>query len=110
MVCTPRLLTAFGNVEALGQGIKALETELTGYVSLILGEDLGTELLLEILTDYSYDLAESGLDGIVDTIIHDGLSIGAQTIELLQAAITAAHTCCKQKKRWFHIALSISLL
>ena len=102
MVCTPRLLTAFGNVEALGQGIKALETELTGYVSLILGEDLGTELFLEIFADDPYNLAESGLDGIVDTIVHDGLAVRTQTVELLQAAVTATHTCCKQKKRWFH--------
>ena len=70
---------------------------------LVLSEYLCTELFFEVFTDDPYDLAESGLDGIVDTVVHDGLAVRSQTVELLQAAVTAAHACCKQKKRWFHM-------
>ena len=63
-------------------------------MTLILRENLRTELLLEILADYPYNLAESCLNGIVDTIVHNGLTVGAQTVKLLQAAVTAAHASC----------------
>ena len=97
VVCTPRLLTAFGYGEAFGQGVESLEAKFTLHLALVFREDLCAELLLEILADDPYDLAESGLDGVVDTVVHDGLAVGAQTVELLKAAVTAAHACCKQK-------------
>ena len=79
MVRTPWFLTAFWYAETFGQSIKCLEAELTRYLTLILRENLCTELLL-----------------------HNGLPVGSQTVELLQTAIAAAHTCCQQKKSWFH--------
>jgi hypothetical protein len=75
MVGAPRLLTAFGNGESFGQCIQTLEAEFAGYVSLVLRQYLGTELLFEILADYPYNLAESCLDSIVDAVIHDTLSL-----------------------------------
>jgi hypothetical protein len=97
VVGAPRLLTALRYTESLWQSVECLETELTLYLTLVLREDLRAELLLEILTDNPYDLAESSLDGIVNTVVHDGLAVRTQTVELLQATVTATHTSCKQK-------------
>ena len=97
VVGAPRLLTALRYAESLWQCIECLEAELTLYLTLVLSEDLRTELLLEILTDNPYDLAEASLNGIVNTVIHDGLAVRTQTVELFQAAVTATHTSCKQK-------------
>ena len=104
MVCTPWLLTTFGYAEALGQCVECLEAKLALYLTLVLRQNLGAELLLEILTDNPYNLAKACLNGIVNTIIHDGLAIGAQTVELLQATITATHTSCEQKQSRFHFS------
>ena len=93
MVGTPRLLTTFGNAETCGQCVERLEAELTLHLTLVLGQDLGAELLLEVLADHPYNLTKTCLDGIVNTIVHDGLAIGAQTVKLLQATITATHAC-----------------
>ena len=97
MVGSPGFLATFRYAESFGQGIEALETEFAGDMSLVFGEDLCTELLFEVLTDHPYDLTESCLDGIVDTIIHDGLAVGAQAVELFQATIAATHACCEKK-------------
>ena len=92
MIGAPRLLTTLGNRESCGQCVECLETELTLHLALVLRENLGAELLFEILADNPYYLTKTCLNGVVDTIIHDGLAIGAQTVELLQATIAATHT------------------
>ena len=105
MVGSPWLDTSFRNAESLGQRIQSLEAQLTGNLILIFRQDLGTELLFEVLADDPYHLTESGLDGVVDTIVHDGLAVWSQTIELLQSAITASHASSEQKKSRFHLLL-----
>ena len=77
MIGAPRLHAAFGNGKAFGQGIDTLKTELALDFVLILGKYLCAELLFEILTDYPHHLAESCLDGIVDGIVHDCLTVGS---------------------------------
>ena len=105
MIGTPRFLTTFWHTEAFGQGIKPLETEFARDMSLVFRKDLCTELFFEVFTDDPYDLAESSLDGVVDTVVHDGFAVGAQTIELFQASVAASHACCKQKKSRFHMQI-----
>ena len=94
MVRTPWLLTSFGNLEAIRQCIQSLEAQLALHLTLVFREDLSAELFLEILADNPHNLTESCLNGIIDTIVHNGLAIGAQTVKLLQATITATHACC----------------
>ena len=83
MIGAPGLYATFGNLEACGQGVEGLEAEFAGHLTLVLGEDLSAELLLEVLADDPHDFAESSLDGVVDTIVHDSLAVWTQTIELL---------------------------
>jgi len=97
VVGAPRLLTAFGNGEALWQSVEALKTELAGNMTLVLGENLSAELLLEIATDNPYNLAEASLNGIVDAVVHDALSLRTECVELLQAAIATTHTSSQKK-------------
>ena len=97
MVGTPGLLTTLRNGEALGQCVKCLETQLTLHLTLIFGKNLRAELLLKILTNDPYYLAKASLNGIINTIVHNGLTIGAKPVELLQTTITASHTCSQKK-------------
>ena len=75
MVRSPWLLAAFGYGKALRQSIECLEAEFAGHLSLVLGKYLCAELLFKVLTDDPYDLAESGLYGIVDRVVHDCLTV-----------------------------------
>ena len=94
MIGTPRLLTTLRDAEPCRQGIKCLEAQFAFHLTFIFREYLLTELIFKVLTDDPYYLAKASLDGIVDGIVHDGLTVGAQTVELLQAAVTASHACC----------------
>lgn len=51
-----------------------------------------TEILLEILSDNENHLPESGADGIINGLVHDGLSVGTETVELFQTTVTASHS------------------
>ena len=95
MVRAPGLFATFWDGEAFWQGVESLETELAGDVAFVLGEYLLAELLLEVAADYPYYLAEAGLDGVVDAVVHNALSLGTEGVELFETAVTAAHACCK---------------
>ncbi len=96
MVGSPRLGAAFGYGVALGKLVEALENELAGDFSLVLGEYFFAEILFEILADYPNNLAETSLNRIIDAVVHDGLAVGTQTVQLLQATVTATHTSCQK--------------
>ena len=102
VVGSPGFHAAFGNLEALGQVIQRLEAEFAGHLTFILLQNLVAELVFKVASDNPHDFAESGLDGIVDGVIHDGFTIGTQCIELLEATITAAHAGSKEEESRFH--------
>ena len=92
MVGTPRLGTPFRAGEAFGQIVDGLENQFTRNVPLVFRDNLVAEILFEILADNEDEFAKSGIDSIIDRIIHDGFTIGAQSIQLFQATVTTAHT------------------
>ena len=71
-------------------------------MALILAEHLVAEVLLEVFADDEDQFAKTGVDGVVDGVVHDGFAVGAETVKLFQAAVTAAHTCCEEKECRFH--------
>ena len=95
VVCSPGFRTAFGAGEAFGQGVERLEYKFAGDVSFILGEDFLAEVLFEVFADNEDEFAESGLDGVVDGVIHDGFTVGTQSVQLFQASVAAAHAGCQ---------------
>ena len=95
MVRTPRFLAAFGADKAFGQFVNRLEDQFARDVTLIFRDNLLTEILFKILADYEDQFAESGLDGIVDGVVHDGFTMRSQTVKLFQTSVTAAHTGSK---------------
>ena len=97
VVRAPGLLAAFGNGEAFGQSVEALEAEFAGDVTLVLGEDLCAELLFEVVADDPYYFAKAGLNSVVDAIVHDALTLRAECVELLEATVAASHTCSKEE-------------
>ncbi len=50
------------------------------------------ELRLDILANDKHKPAETGAQGVIDGIINDGLAIRPHGINLLKAAIAAAHS------------------
>ena len=97
VVGAPRLLTSFGYCEAFWQRVEALEAQFAGNVALILRQNLRAELLLEVVTDDPHDLSKASLNSVVYAVIHDALALRTERIKLLQAAITATHTCSKKE-------------
>ena len=55
--------------------------------------DGGLEGLLDLMLDDKDHGLEACAAGVVERIIHDDLSVGAHRVDLLHAAVTAAHTC-----------------
>ena len=102
MVRSPGLGAVRRAGESFGQCIEALEYQFAGNVAFILGEHNAAEVVFEVLADNEYQLAEAGVDGVVDGVVHDGFAVGAETVKLFQAAVTAAHTCCEEKECRFH--------
>jgi len=41
--------------------------------------------------DHEHELAEAGAHGVEDGIINDGFALGADGVDLLETAVTAAH-------------------
>ena len=64
-------------------------------MAFVFGNNLVAEVLFKIFTDYENELAKTGIDGIVNRIIHDSFAIRSQSVQLFQATITAAHTGCQ---------------
>ena len=102
VVRTPGLLAVGGAGETFGKCVERLEDEFAGDLVLVFGEDDLAEIVFEVFADYKYELTEACVDGVVDRVVHDGLSLGAERVELFEATIAAAHTGSKQEKSGFH--------
>ena len=102
VVRAPRLGAPLRAGEALGQGVERLEHQLAGDVPLVLGDDFLAEVPLEVLADDKHQLAEAGVDGVVDGVVHDGLAVRTQSVQLLQSAVAASHAGGEEEKSRFH--------
>lgn len=99
---TPGLYSLGIEGEAGGNLVQFLgyENELQGCavhaldVRIFLGHK-GFHVFEEVFTDDVDHLSESGLHGIVDGIIDNGLSGRPQAVHLFESAITAAHSGSK---------------
>ena len=97
MIGTPGLRPLLGDLVGVGDLIHALEDQLHRDQSVVLGDDLLSEGLLEVSADHEDHLAKSCPDGIVDGVVHDGLAVRAETVDLLKAAIAGSHAGGKYK-------------
>ena len=102
VVRTPGLLTVGGAGETFGKCIERLEDEFAGDLVLVFGEDDLAEVVFEVFADDKHELTEAGVDGVVDRVVHDSLSLGAERVELFEATVAAAHTGSEQEKSGFH--------
>ena len=106
----PGLHPVFGHGEGRGNLVQFLGNEGELQRLAVHGLHAGVFLLymgfhvgLEEVTDDIDHLAETGFHGIVDGIVNDGFSVGAQTVHLFESAVTAAHAGSKNKKSRFHL-------
>ena len=95
MVRTPRFRAALGTGKAFGQVVERLEHQLAGDVAFVFGKNLLAEIFFKILADDEDKFAESGLDGVIDGVVHNSFTVGTQSVQLLQTTVTAAHTGCQ---------------
>ena len=102
VVCTPRLLAFCGAGETFGECIERLEDQFAGNFVLIFSEYDLAEIVFEVFADNKHELTEAGVDGVVDRVVHDGLSLGAERVELFETTVAATHTGSEQEKSWFH--------
>ena len=87
--------------------VNSLETNLTRHFALVLCQDYTLKIVSKIFANNEYNLTESCTKCIENGIIHNGLPIRAQTINLLETTIAASHTSSEYKKSWFHLSNSI---
>ena len=91
VVRTPRLCTVGRAGKSFRQSVGRLKHDLHRHMTLIFGNDLFTKILLEILSDDKHYFSESRFNGIIDRVVHDGFSIGAKRIKLLETSVPATH-------------------
>ena len=89
----PGLDPAFRHGVACGQLFQLLESVFHVHGLGHTVADGGLEGLLDLMLDDKDHGLEACAAGVVERIIHDDLSVGAHRVDLLHAAVTAAHTC-----------------
>ena len=89
----PGLDPAFRHGVACGQFFQLLESVFHVHGLGHTVADGGLEGLLDLMLDDKDHGLEACAAGVVERIIHDDLSVGAHRVDLLHAAVTAAHTC-----------------
>ena len=89
----PGLDPAFRHGVACGQLFQLLESVFHVHGLRHTVADGGLEGLLDLMLDDKDHGLEACAAGVVERIIHDDLSVGAHRVDLLHAAVTAAHTC-----------------
>ena len=94
----PRLGAAGGNGEARRNIFERLENVLDRNAFLKARADDLAKLLFDVLADDKDELAEAGAKSVEDRVVDDGFAGGANGIDLLEAAIAAAHSGSKNKK------------
>ena len=73
--------SAFGVVSATFRHfVNRLKAHFTGHLVSILGQYFLTKISLEILTDHEHDFTKPCTQCVKHTVVHDGLTIGSQTI------------------------------
>ena len=88
---TPGLHAALGDGVALGQLIQLLEGVLHVHHPGHAVADGSFESLLDLVLDDEDDRLEACAAGVVQGIIHDDLTAGTHRVDLLHAAVAAAH-------------------
>ena len=89
----PGLDPAFRHGVACGQLFQLLESVFHVHGLGHPVADGGLEGILDLVLDHKDHGLEACAAGIVKGIIHDDLAVGAHRVDLLHAAVTAAHTC-----------------
>ena len=88
---SPGLGAAGGDGEAWGNVLERLEDVIDGDALFETRADGFAECLLDVFADDEDELAEAGAEGVVDGVVDDGFAGGADGVDLLETAVTAAH-------------------
>ena len=80
VIRSPRLRAALGAGETFWERVERLENQLARDMPLVLGNDFLAEVIFEVFADDKDELAEAGVDGVVDGIVHDGFAVRSETV------------------------------
>ena len=87
----PGLYPALRHREARRHVLQLLKDHLQLHLALQMGKDRLLEVPQQLLFDDEHRLAEAGQPGVVQGVIDDLLPAGPHRVDLLQAAVPAAH-------------------
>ncbi len=96
----PRFCPSLRHFEALRNLVKFLEHVINRRVLLESGADGVLEWLFDVLADHEHNFSKTRAQGVKNRVVHQGLATRAYRINLLQAAVTAAHACGHDKESW----------
>ena len=96
-------------VQLLGDEAELEGLSVDGFHAGVAGLDVLFHVGLEVFPDDVDDLAETGFHGVVDGIVDDGLSVGAEAVHLLESAVAAAHAGGQDEKGRFHMLENLNL-
>ena len=104
MAGAPRLYTAFRHGKACGQLFQLLKSVLHVHCFRHAVADGSFEGVLDlVLNDKDHGL-KAGAAGVIERIVHNDLSVGAHRVDLLHAAVAAAHAGCHDDQyRFVHL-------
>ena len=94
----PRLGAVGRDGNALRNVLCLLENILDLYAAFDALADSLAEKLKVFLFYNENDLVKARLERIIDRVVDDELAVGADRVNLLEPAVSAAHTCCKNKQ------------
>ncbi|MPM74990.1 hypothetical protein SDC9_121980 [bioreactor metagenome] len=97
VIGTPRLHPVGMEGKTFRQHIQLLEHQFYRYFLLIFTDDLFPEIIFKRLPDHKNQLSEAGIHCVINRIVHNGLAVGAQSVELFQPSVTTSHSCCQYK-------------
>ena len=86
------LLAAFGQGAAFGQVLQLLVGVAHFHEFLGALANGLLERFFDLVLDDEHHGLEAGALGVVERVVHDDLAAGTHRVDLLEAAVTAAHT------------------
>ena len=100
MTGSPRFDASLWNLKSIRKAVIFLIHILHLHVLFHAVSDMFLKLFLNRFLDNKYDLFESSLDCVEDRKIDDQISFPIDRINLLQAAVPAAHTSRHDHQNW----------
>ena len=97
MVCAPWPFTLRVSHVSVRQILNLLINNDCLYQSLVFLQDYVAEILVEVMSYDKDNLSKSCSDCVIHRVVHNGLAVRADFVQLLQSSVAASHACRQYK-------------